>query len=200
MVYNVHYSFFFKFPDNFFSHCTPHFSLPLHLISNFPPSTQQFDVECTPLVPPPPPESAYEKRQPDKVLTCMTDFVGAANNYGPTPQALAEEQSLQRSLEEEQRTKRDRLEQTRREKDQRQKEDLEMLERAEATRVAELKAQEREMLETRKEPLKQYLMANIIPVLTKGIVEVCEQRPDDPIDYLADWLFRHNPMDDDTGV
>lgn len=31
-------------------------------------------------------------------------------------------------------------------------------------------------------------------ILTQGLVDVCEVRPEDPIDYLAEWLFRHNPQ------
>jgi len=35
--------------------------------------------------------------------------------------------------------------------------------------------------------------ATVLPVLTRGLAEVCEVRPEDPVDYLAEWLFRHNP-------
>ena len=58
-----------------------------------------------------------------------------------------------------------------------------------------MKDAERAMLEQRKGPLKQYLMDNVIPVLTKGLIEVCNSRPEDPVDFLAEWLFRHNPED-----
>eukprot|EP00754_Rhynchopus_humris_P009185 Rhum_TRINITY_DN13951_c0_g1::Rhum_TRINITY_DN13951_c0_g1_i2::g.65818::m.65818 len=136
----------------------------------------------------------------DSVLSTICDFVGAAPNYGPTPQAISEEQQRVRALEDEQRQQREKQEQARRAQEQTQKEELEALQRQEAQRIADLKAQERAMLEARKEPLKQYLMANIVPVLTKGIIEVCEQRPEDPIDFLAEWLFRHNPSENETGV
>eukprot|EP01063_Lacrimia_lanifica_P022544 TRINITY_DN30098_c0_g1_i1.p1 TRINITY_DN30098_c0_g1~~TRINITY_DN30098_c0_g1_i1.p1 ORF type:complete len:843 (+),score=385.75 TRINITY_DN30098_c0_g1_i1:51-2579(+) len=159
-----------------------------------------FDVESAPLEPPPPPESKYERNPPDKIFESMASFVGPARNYGPTPQAIAQEQARLKALEEEQKAKRAEAEHARRADEKKQKEAIQEKMVEEQMRMGEVKAHERAMLEARKGPLKQYLMTNIIPVLTKGIIEVCEQRPDDPIDYLADWLFRHNPVDDDGGI
>jgi hypothetical protein len=48
--------------------------------------------------------------------------------------------------------------------------------RAAATKVKE---SERKMLEARKAPLKAYLMQQVIPVLTKGLIEVCNRKPED---------------------
>jgi len=34
-------------------------------------------------------------------------------------------------------------------------------------------------------PLRHYLMKNIFPLLTRGLVEVARYRPADPVDYLV---------------
>ena len=41
------------------------------------------------------------------------------------------------------------------------------------------------MLETQSIPLRNYLMKNVMPTLTQGLIEVCKVRPDDAIDYLV---------------
>ena len=35
------------------------------------------------------------------------------------------------------------------------------------------------------------LMAHVMPTLTQGLVDVCKVRPADPVDYLAEYLFRN---------
>lgn len=59
-------------------------------------------------------------------------------------------------------------------------------------------------------------MTHVMPTLTKGLIECCKQKPEDPIDYLviyyfvlktncfkkikyfkqAEYLFKHNPQVD----
>ncbi|CAH2088359.1 unnamed protein product [Euphydryas editha] len=43
------------------------------------------------------------------------------------------------------------------------------------------------------EPLRNYLVNNIFPTLTTALLEVAKLRPDDPIDFLAEYLFKLNP-------
>lgn len=38
-------------------------------------------------------------------------------------------------------------------------------------------------------PTRKFLLLNIMPILTRGMLEVCKINPIDPIDYLADFLF-----------
>lgn len=66
-------------------------------------------------------------------------------------------------------------------------------------RSAELQQRERELLEVRSQPLRHYLMANVIPTLTEGIIEVCKIKPEDPVDYLAEWLLKRSPVDGPAG-
>ena len=52
-------------------------------------------------------------------------------------------------------------------------------------RLDEVEKREAELLETRSLPLRNYLMAHVMPTLTQGLVDVCKVRPADPVDYLA---------------
>ena len=47
-----------------------------------------------------------------------------------------------------------------------------------------------DVLEARSKPLRAYLMETVIPALTEGMLEVVKVQPEDPIDYLADFLFK----------
>ncbi|KAM3146700.1 hypothetical protein pb186bvf_001230 [Paramecium bursaria] len=51
---------------------------------------------------------------------------------------------------------------------------------------------EKELLDTKSLPLRQYLNDNVVPFLTEGIVEIVNQNPTDPIDFLAQFLFRRS--------
>lgn len=58
--------------------------------------------------------------------------------------------------------------------------------------VSEHEAQQRRL---RDMPLREYLMENIIPSLTEGLIEVCKVLPEDPADYLANYLEEHASAD-----
>lgn len=51
--------------------------------------------------------------------------------------------------------------------------------------------QETALLEARSKPLRNYLMENVIPKLCEGMLEVVKVKPEDPVDYLAEWLFKN---------
>eukprot|EP00118_Oscarella_pearsei_P029009 m.3469 g.3469 ORF g.3469 m.3469 type:complete len:131 (+) comp9436_c0_seq1:1783-2175(+) len=61
-------------------------------------------------------------------------------------------------------------------------------------RFDDVKGEQREMLEAQSYPLRNYLLKNVMPTLTQGLIEVCKIRPDDPIDFLAEYLFENNPQ------
>merc|ERR1712154_642878 len=63
-------------------------------------------------------------------------------------------------------------------------------------RLNEVKREEYELLEAQSIPLRNYLMKHVMPTLTQGLIDCCKTRPDDPIDYLAEFLFQHNPQID----
>jgi adenylate kinase len=55
-----------------------------------------------------------------------------------------------------------------------------------------IKEREEEIRKAREMPLRDYLMDNVIPALAEGLLEVCRVLPDDPVDYLAEYLFKHS--------
>merc|ERR1712232_1041110 len=69
--------------------------------------------------------------------------------------------------------------------------------RSDEMRYASLLKEEEELLEARSKPLREYLMKHVMPTLSQGLVECCRVQPDDPIDYLAEFLFKHTPS---TGI
>lgn len=71
---------------------------------------------------------------------------------------------------------------------------------AEQARLELIQREERELLETRAKPLRAYLMDTVLPALTAGMLEVVKVQPDDPIDYLAEFLFQKGRELDDTGM
>ena len=48
-----------------------------------------------------------------------------------------------------------------------------------------VQAEEREMLETKSLPLRNYLMRHVLPTVTQGLIEVSKTKPEDPVDYLV---------------
>jgi adenylate kinase len=64
-----------------------------------------------------------------------------------------------------------------------------------AKRQAVLK-EHQEALDQAALPLRTFLMKHIMPTLTEGLMQVCKSRPEDPIDFLAEFLFQNNPQID----
>ena len=54
-----------------------------------------------------------------------------------------------------------------------------------ARRYEEVRRQEKELLEAKSIPLRNFLMKHVMPTLTKGLIECCQVRPDDPVDFLV---------------
>ncbi|KAJ3043877.1 Adenylate kinase 7 [Rhizophlyctis rosea] len=126
----------------------------------------------------------------DKVMELIVKHVGKPHNYGPTPEQLAE----QRRVAEESKAKE--LAQAEEERQRREKEEAERHAKAVQewnARLEEVRKQEQEVLEAQSVPLRNYLMKYVMPTLTSGLIEVCKVRPEDPIDHLAEFLFKHNP-------
>ncbi|KAG8561548.1 hypothetical protein GDO81_015387 [Engystomops pustulosus] len=125
------------------------------------------------------------------IIKQITEEVGEPRNYGLTPEELAElelkqaEESLSREAE--RKAELERLE---------AEEEAEKVARWEEwnSRLEEVKRQEHEMLEAQSVPLRNYLMKNVMPTLIEGLNECCKVRPDDPVDYLAEYLFKRNPQ------
>ncbi|CAH1107322.1 unnamed protein product [Psylliodes chrysocephalus] len=59
--------------------------------------------------------------------------------------------------------------------------------------LEKLQLEEEKVLAAQSEPLRYYLMKYIFPTLSKGLVEVAKVKPEDPVDFLAEYLFKENP-------
>ena len=59
-------------------------------------------------------------------------------------------------------------------------------------RIETIKKDKSQLEENQKIPTRKFLLVNIMPTLTKGLLEVCKINPIDPIDYLADFLFTNS--------
>ena len=42
-------------------------------------------------------------------------------------------------------------------------------------------------------PTKMYLDATVTPTVMKALQEVCEARPENPLEFIAYYLLKHNP-------
>ncbi|XP_062595521.1 adenylate kinase 7-like [Saccostrea cucullata] len=119
--------------------------------------------------------------------------IGEPRNYGPTPEELEE----MRRQEEEARLRKEMEEKQEKERQEAEEAALRKQRQEEWTqRLNEVKREEFELLEAQSIPLRNYLMKHVMPTLTQGLIDCCKTRPDDPIDYIAEFLFQNNPQVD----
>ncbi|XP_022431564.1 adenylate kinase 7 isoform X4 [Delphinapterus leucas] len=116
--------------------------------------------------------------------------IGEPRNYGLTDEEKAEEE---RKAAEERLAKEAMEEAERQHKEA--AETAEKIARWEewSKRLEEVKREEKELLEAQSIPLRNYLMTHVMPTLMQGLNECCKIRPDDPVDFLAEYLFKNNP-------
>lgn len=71
-----------------------------------------------------------------------------------------------------------------------QKETIEEKEQQdESERVKAIIREEQEILNRESQALKQYITDNILPVLTSALIKICDEKPENPLDSLADYLI-----------
>lgn len=131
-----------------------------------------------------------EKNDTKAVMDLVSKHVGPPHNYGPSVEKIME---IRHQEEEAKAKEAAGAEEERR---NRQKEEVERHEKEVKEwnlQLEEVGRQEQEALEAQSIPLRNYLMKYIMPTLTSGLIEVCKAKPVDPIDYLAEFLFKHNP-------
>ena len=133
----------------------------------------------------------------EQVLADIVSFVGEAHNYGLTKEELAQQEKERQAEMEAAEAKEKAAEDARRAEELAEREQKEAAEKA---RKEVLLQEERDALEVKSLPLRTFLMENVIPSLTKALVEVAKVRPEDPVDYVAEYLFKNNPDSVDTGA
>lgn len=57
-------------------------------------------------------------------------------------------------------------------------------------RLATIKSHMEELKAQDKLNMRQFLMKQVIPVLTEGMIDVYKVGPTDPVDYLSDYIFK----------
>jgi len=112
---------------------------------------------------------------------------GKPFNFHPTD----EEKEAKRVLEEtesKERAETEKVEAEIREKEEREQRDLKQ--KADVARKEQVLSDDQHLVDACALPLRKYLMQNVIPPLVEGLLEVCKSKPDDPIDYLSEYLFK----------
>ena len=56
-------------------------------------------------------------------------------------------------------------------------------------KLNEIKEREISLLEKKSEVLRRYLSENVLPLLAKGVLNICQNMPDDPVEALANYLL-----------
>uniref|UniRef100_A0A915F013 Adenylate kinase 7 n=1 Tax=Echinococcus canadensis TaxID=519352 RepID=A0A915F013_9CEST len=116
--------------------------------------------------------------------------IGPPRNYGPSTSKTVTIREKIRLKEEEERRELEKAREAEefRRREVRKREFSDLLER--------VRTEEDEALLEASKPLREFLSKFVMPTLTKGIFECIWRRPEDPVDYLAEYLFRNNAQVD----
>lgn len=126
-----------------------------------------------------------------KATFCVViEKIGPCKGFALTPEEEKElmrlEQEKIRLEEKEQRLQREVLEKQAREEYEQEMETWAKL-------LQEAQMEEEKILAVESEPLREYLIKFVFPLLAKGLIEVAGIKPNDPVDFLAEYLFKMNP-------
>jgi len=121
-------------------------------------------------------------------------YLGQPRNYGPSDEEIAAKKAAE---EDEAKRKADEVAAADAARTAAELVERKRREAQESRRAGEVTQQEHELIEVRSLPLRNYLMQNVIPTLTEGLIEMCKLHPEDPVDYLAEYLFKSTPVEDD---
>uniref|UniRef100_A0A3Q2DNN2 Adenylate kinase 7b n=1 Tax=Cyprinodon variegatus TaxID=28743 RepID=A0A3Q2DNN2_CYPVA len=122
--------------------------------------------------------------EPAISLLMQTIFstVGSPRTYAPTCRGLEEAEEKMRKEAEK-----------RAEEEQREEEEARS--RAANWEEWQVKLEEERHLEGLTVQMRSYLMEHVMPTLSQGLAECYRANPPDPLDFLAEYLFRNNPFD-----
>ncbi|XP_068573914.1 adenylate kinase 7 isoform X1 [Cebidichthys violaceus] len=131
--------------------------------------------------------------EPDCLLLMQKifDMVGKPRNYGPTSQEV-EEEERRKAEEKMRREAQEKAEEERKEAEEAKHRAAHWEEWTKS--LEEVRQQEEEVLEAESVPMRNYLMEHVMPTLSQGLMECCTVGPQDPVDFLAEFLMKNNPF------
>ncbi|XP_041830985.1 adenylate kinase 7-like isoform X2 [Melanotaenia boesemani] len=122
------------------------------------------------------------------VIKKIMESVGVPKNYGLSPEKQKEEDQKREDERKQKLTA-----ETAKNKQRKEAALAEMVAQYEEWKnLSEVTRQECELLEACSLPLRNYLMKYIIPSLTEAMTECCKIKPEDPVDFVAEYLLRSN--------
>ena len=62
---------------------------------------------------------------------------------------------------------------------------------ADLARRRRVDAEELQLVEAASAPLRAWLLANVLPALMDGLQQTVKERPEDPVDFLATYLYKY---------
>ena len=145
--------------------------------------------------------------------TSLMKKIGEPRNYGPTPEEIAYKKQCEedeKRIKEEQAKKELEANEARENEIRRQRQETYVslimklffvvveypCQLFQAAKLEQIRRDQLEQLEKQSLPLRHYLMKNVMPTLTQAMVEAVKHRPDDPVDFVAEYLFKNNPQVD----
>ena len=63
-----------------------------------------------------------------------------------------------------------------------------------ATKLEEIAMNLKNAMPTKSLPKQEYLQATVVPTLLNGLSWIIKERPEDPVESLAMFLIKNNPM------
>ena len=100
-----------------------------------------------------------------------------------------DEMKRKRKLREQEEEELRRQETERKEQEERETQEKLLEEEKARIKLEILKEQEKRLLDERSQPLRQYLADMVVPFLTSGIIEICKEKPEDPVDFLVRFFL-----------
>lgn len=131
-------------------------------------------------------ELDVDKIPEDEIFVKMKNFIDRNGKFSNYMSWDEEEAQAKRSvLEQEKNLKDSKLKNDITRANDLEKEKRRLQEEEYTIKMKALEDQEREILDKKSQPLRQYMAERVVPVLTMGLLEVCKKIPEDPVDFLV---------------
>ena len=135
-----------------------------------------------------------EKDDPEEIFELMRIYV--ERNGRPFNYFSLKDEDINKNrityVQDKQKSIEDNLQRIKEEEDRIQQEKEDAYWKKMEERIDSIKKDKEHLEQNEKVPTRKFLLVNIMPTLTKGLLEVCKINPIDPIDYLADFLFTNS--------